>query len=872
MRKLTLFVLVLLSSVFCYAQDDLYKFDDMFSISVSKNLELRTDSDVYTIYLRDSMGVVDTSAIVFQQRGLSKREKVAQSHYCRIMIRTVKDNSCPFPCSNDSSDLRDAFDDFISLANAELAPGQEFIFEPQAAINVTKSEAYYVLVYYSRTGAQGPVSVCMCYLFNYDCFAKVVMSYRESEASMWRDDLKRAINSFTWLNPYHAQVYSSNDDSTVQPITQDVHNDSFNFFGLFCLIIIALIIWGLIRHSQKKKEAEYQQKVDIQISQVRSAIQQKKLVSASKLFQETKKFDLSKYPLLEDKVCHVQVELKSLSSSVSKEVDSQIEVMKKEFPEDPSLITSKKVTKILANKEIPSSQRSRVQQEIKQLEDEYQKGVIPEQHHVIVNYDIAQCVKTGNYAFYTAPVKSTEVYPYRRRKMELRGYSEEAFEAKLRNSLRTPNYKVMGDVCILTAEGAHPFEPDIAIVETRDNCGLRIDIEIDEPYSGFEKTPIHYVGCGDEFRDRNLANLGWLVVRFSEKQIVQEPDNCIFFIHRLLSQVDSEFTCAYPGVMPTPDKCWSEVEARIMAIQKYREKLLNHEFDQMQKSNVVTTSALSDLEKEVAQKAKPVYVKPSISPNIDRSDLSFKQDSKLAFEPGEHIYLFDGKTQLTAVSNVISQFFPAFDAFGLSYKVALRDGLSQEYVLEQWDCNGQEARDIGTFLHAQIEAFLTNRPVSDHTHFSYSGQYFNVDKNVSIKEELTYFKSFLSENPITPFRTEWHICDTDLKIAGTIDLLCRNGNSFDIYDWKRSRKASPSERVWHNGINGLQHIPDISFYHYAIQQNLYKYILEKNYGIIVGNMYIVVLHPDLGQYQKFQIPDMSKEINIICNYLVAKNL
>lgn len=639
----------------------------------------------------------------------------------------------------------------------------------------------------------------------------------------------------------------------------------FWWFAL-CVIIIALIIWGLIRYSQKKK-AEYQRKVDIQISQVRSAIQQKKLVSASKLFQEIKKFDLSKYPVLEDKVSRVQDELETLSSFVTKEVDSKIEVMKKEFPEDPSLIVSKKVTEILVNKEIPLSQRNYVQQEIKQLEEEYQKGVIPEQHHVIINYDIAQCVKSGNYAFYTAPAKSTEVYPYRRRKIELRGYSEEAFEAKLRNSLCTPNFKVLGDVCILTTDGAHPFEPDIAIVETRDNCGLRIDIEIDEPYSGYDKTPIHYVGCGDEFRDRNMANLGWLVIRFSEKQIVQEPENCIFFIHSLLAQIDTEFTCTYPGVLPTPDKRWSEVEAQIMAIQKYREKLLNHEFGQMQKANVVTTSALSDLEKEVARITKPVYVKPSISPNIDRSDLSFKQDTKLVFEPAEHIYLFDGKTQLTAVSNVISQFFPPFDAMGLSYKVALRDDLLQEYVLEQWDCNGKKAREIGTFLHSQIEAFLTNRPISNHTHFSYSGQYINVDEDVSIKEELSYFKSFLSENPITPFRTEWHICDTDLRIAGTIDLLCRNNNSFDIYDWKRSRKASPSERVFHNGINGLEHIPDISFYHYAIQQNLYKYILEKNYGIVVGNMYIVVLHPDLGQYQKFQIPDMTKEIKIICNYL-----
>ena len=154
------------------------------------------------------------------------------------------------------------------------------------------------------------------------------------------------------------------------------------------------------------------------------------------------------------------------------------------------------------------------------------------------------------------------------------------------------------------------------------------------------------------------------------------------------------------------------------------------------------------------------------------------------------------------------------------------------------------------------------------TQFFYNGAFVKVNKDVSINVEISYFKNFLKDNPITPFRTEWHIFDMDLKLAGTVDLLCRNGNHYDIYDWKRSRKASPHETVWQNGINGLQHIPDISFYRYALQQNLYKYILEKNYGIIIENMYIVVLHPMFENYQKFKIPNMSKEVSIIKSHII----
>jgi hypothetical protein len=167
--------------------------------------------------------------------------------------------------------------------------------------------------------------------------------------------------------------------------------------------------------------------------------------------------------------------------------------------------------------------------------------------------------------------------------------------------------------------------------------------------------------------------------------------------------------------------------------------------------------------------------------------------------------------------------------------------------------------------------FFSGKPIVNHTRFTYSGEYVNIDKVVSIKDEIDYFKNFLKENPITPFRTEWHICDLELGIAGTVDLLCRNGNDFDMFDWKRSRKASPEETVWRYGINGLNHIPDISYYHYAIQQNLYRYILEKNYGITIKNMSIVVFHPIYNDYRQYEIPRLDKEIKIIINHLSSTN-
>ncbi|MBQ2047271.1 MAG: hypothetical protein II260_08790 [Muribaculaceae bacterium] len=782
---------------------------------------------------------------------------------------TDKDDSCPYPSSDEKYFSDDDLNELISTAPQELGAGQHFIIQPTASIESSHFGATYVKIHYSRTGTNGNVNVNICYFFNYDCAVKAIFSYRESEKDLWEQNLLRALNSFAWENPYISQTYSQ-DKETISHVKKHISNNSRSrlidvMIGMLLMGVIMSITYAVKSNNKKKLRTLIKERIAI----TNDLIQNKKVVSATDQLNETKRIENRKIPELHDQITEMEIQLESLKSEVAQNIETQINAIKREFAEDPSILGKTNTTELLKDKEIPKKEKEKIDSEFKALEEEYKKGIIPKQQKARVNYSIDQCTRNGYYAFYTAPSSKTEIIPYRRRKVELRGYTEQNFEIKLRNSLKeSTRYKVLGDVSIQTSESSHPFEPDIAIIETSGNLGVRIDIEIDEPYGGYDKIPIHYLGCGDEFRDRNLANLGWLVVRFSEKQIFQEPDNCIYYLQQLLSLIDPYFTISQQGKKPTPDKCWTEVEAKIMAIKKFREDLLNHEFGRMMKDTRVVATQLTELEKFVINNAKPIYIPTAIPHNIDKTNTEFSQDSLLAFEPSEHIYLYDGRIQLTAVSNIINQFFIPFDSIGHSKRVALKDGILQCKVLEDWDCKGLESRMVGSFLHAQIEAFFSNNPICMKTHFNYDGDYVQVSKEVAIDEEISYFKNFLRDNPITPFRTEWQIFDLELRIAGTIDLLCRNGCHFDIYDWKRSRKALPNETIWKNGINGLEHVPDISFFHYALQQNIYKYILEKNYGITIENMYIVVLHPMYGNYKKLKIPNMSKEITIIKSHIV----
>jgi hypothetical protein len=58
------------------------------------------------------------------------------------------------------------------------------------------------------------------------------------------------------------------------------------------------------------------------------------------------------------------------------------------------------------------------------------------------------------------------------------------------------------------------------------------------------------------------------------------------------------------------------------------------------------------------------------------------------------------------------------------------------------------------------------------------------------------------------------------------------------------------------------HLPDSNFWHYALQLNTYKIILERKYEKKIKDLYLVRLHPDTEEnnYDLIQLPNLSKEI------------
>jgi hypothetical protein len=114
------------------------------------------------------------------------------------------------------------------------------------------------------------------------------------------------------------------------------------------------------------------------------------------------------------------------------------------------------------------------------------------------------------------------------------------------------------------------------------------------------------------------------------------------------------------------------------------------------------------------------------------------------------------------------------------------------------------------------------------------------------------------------------------NVAGTIDCLFKKENKeeYVMLDWKRSKKLiiDGRPRIFGYGyaLSELSSLDNSSFNRYCLQQNIYKHIVEMEYGMKISSMKLVVLHENYSDYHIVDVPTMKKETNIILNSLKVK--
>ena len=124
----------------------------------------------------------------------------------------------------------------------------------------------------------------------------------------------------------------------------------------------------------------------------------------------------------------------------------------------------------------------------------------------------------------------------------------------------------------------HRYEPDLAYID--EQRGIYIDIENDEPYTLGKRKPTHYLGKDDQ-RNRDITSSGWIVLRFSEKQLIDTPARVARTVMDLVRSIspDVEMPRVLQNVQPVDtDPRWDYDTACQHAKSSYRDSYMNKHF------------------------------------------------------------------------------------------------------------------------------------------------------------------------------------------------------------------------------------------------------------------------------------------------------
>jgi len=256
------------------------------------------------------------------------------------------------------------------------------------------------------------------------------------------------------------------------------------------------------------------------------------------------------------------------------------------------------------------------------------------------------------------------------------------------------------------------------------------------------------------------------------------------------------------------------------------------------------------------------------------------RDNHISFDEPTHKYYVNGSCQgNVSCTGFVHEFFGHFDAKAIITKMRKGPkwatskyyGKTDKEIMDEWSANGKAASEAGTAMHLAIEQFL-------------HGSSEQIKPGMFETIEWKYFMKFWNDcgHDLEPYRSEWEVftdslepfpSERKIKLCGSIDMVFRrkSDGKFVIYDWKRSKEIK-SENSYESGLSPLEHLPDTNYWHYTMQLNVYKWILEKYYGLEVADLYLVIIHPDQPSYRRMRLNIMTDEVEdmIECRRLAVE--
>lgn len=235
------------------------------------------------------------------------------------------------------------------------------------------------------------------------------------------------------------------------------------------------------------------------------------------------------------------------------------------------------------------------------------------------------------------------------------------------------------------------------------------------------------------------------------------------------------------------------------------------------------------------------------------------RDLCIEFDEPTHRYTVNGTCEKwISCTGFLHSFFPHFDPDatirkmmkGKNWPQSKYYGMTAKQIKDQWSASGKDASEAGTAMHLGIEQF-------------HNGAERFIDPAAKETPEWKYFQNYWKEcgDDLEPYRTEWEVWSEEHRLAGSIDMIYKkkSDGTFVIYDWKRSKDIK-TDNQFETGYGPVSHLPSTNYWMYTLQLNIYKWFLETFYGLVVSDLYLIVIHPDNRNYRRLRLNILDTEV------------
>ena len=236
----------------------------------------------------------------------------------------------------------------------------------------------------------------------------------------------------------------------------------------------------------------------------------------------------------------------------------------------------------------------------------------------------------------------------------------------------------------------------------------------------------------------------------------------------------------------------------------------------------------------------------------------------------DHHYEFKGERVGISVTRLIEDYTNEFDAEAIAEKVAIKNNVSIQDVLDEWEYKNKFACVKGSTSHEYAQTLWSEQPYKINR-FDKSKEYYYAIEKIQYQAD-DFYNNY--KDRLEHLADEFVVGSDEYDIASAIDHLFINKltGGLVLVDYKTNSDIHKTEKYAKNMKVPLSHLKDYTLNHYFIQLSIYKYLVEKYTNLKIEEMFIVWFSENIDNYEIIEIPYLKDEVEKILENRRVKNM